>query len=158
MVGDAAGQVKPTTGGGIYYSLMAGEIAAETLAESLTTGDLSAACLERYQRRWKDLISRELEIGYSARRLFEFLSDHQIRSLVQQAGANGICADLINSTDGSFDWHSRMISKVMGHPVLGGALRLVNPLLARLTRPADAESVFHQDTIGLPEPLAKMPN
>ncbi|MEE8176538.1 MAG: NAD(P)/FAD-dependent oxidoreductase [Acidobacteriota bacterium] len=158
VVGDAAGQVKPTTGGGIYYSLMAGEIAAETLAESLNTGDLSATCLEYYQRRWKDLISRELEVGYSARRLFEFLSDHQIRSLVQQAGANGIRADLMNSADGSFDWHSRLISKVMRHPVLGGALRLVNPLLAHLTRPADAEALFHEDIIGLPEPLAKAPN
>ena len=44
-VGDAAGLVKPTTGGGIYYSVVSGEIAAEVLASRLATGDLSAAAM-----------------------------------------------------------------------------------------------------------------
>jgi len=42
VVGDAAGQVKPTTGGGIYYSLLCGEMAADTLHEALDREDLAA--------------------------------------------------------------------------------------------------------------------
>ncbi len=137
VVGDAAGQTKPTTGGGIYYALLASEIASQELAEALAADDLSAARLSRYQHRWKHLLSRELDVGYSARRLFEFLSDQQIGSLVHQAANNGIHADLLSSVETSFDWHSRLIGKVLGHPVLGGALRLINPLLARLARPPE---------------------
>jgi geranylgeranyl reductase family protein len=157
VVGDAAGQVKPTTGGGIYYALLASEIASQVLAEALAADDLSAARLNRYQRRWKRLLSRELEVGYSARRLFEFLNDQQIGSLVYQAAHNGIHADLLSSVDTSFDWHSRLIGKVLGHPVLGGALRLINPLLARLARPPEPTPALPPVTGGLPDPLVKLP-
>ena len=156
VVGDAAGQVKPTTGGGIYYALLASEFASQVLVEALAADDLSAARLSRYQRRWKRLLSRELEVGYSARRLFEFLSDQQIGSLVNQAANNGIHADLLSSIDTSFDWHSRLIGKVLGHPVLGGALRLINPLLARLARPPDSSPVLPPVAGGLPDPLVNL--
>jgi geranylgeranyl reductase family protein len=156
VVGDAAGQVKPTTGGGIYYSLLASEIASQVLAEALAANDLSAARLNLYQRRWKRLLSRELEVGYSARRLFEFLSDQQIGSLVYQAANNGIHADLLSSVDTSFDWHSRLIGKVLGHPVLGGALRLINPLLARMARPPEPSLVLPPVSGGLPDPAVNL--
>ncbi len=142
VVGDAAGQVKPTTGGGIYYALLASDIAADTMAEAFAAGDLSASQLSGYQRKWKGLLSRELEVGYSARRMFEALNDQQINSLVCQAGANGVRGDLLNSHDVSFDWHSGFIGKVMGHPVLGGALRLINPLLARLAHSPNPAYAF----------------
>ena len=132
VVGDAAGQVKPTTGGGIYYSLLAGDIATEVLSGALAADDLSAATLSLYQERWRSLLLKEMESGYSARRLYEFLTDRQISSLVRKAAANGFRSELANSSDIQFDWHSRMIAKVMGHPVIGRTLWLMNPLLARL--------------------------
>jgi menaquinone-9 beta-reductase len=52
LVGDAAGQIDPLTGEGIQYAMDAAEIAAETLAEALEAGDLSASFLQRYHRRW----------------------------------------------------------------------------------------------------------
>ena len=156
VVGDAAGQVKPTTGGGIYYSLLASEIASQTLSEALAVGDLSATMLSRYQRRWKRVLSRELEIGYSARRLFEALNDQQISALVHQASANGTGSELVNSQDGSFDWHSHTIGKVMGHPVLGGALRLINPLLARLARAPDPTLALPTVANNRPDSLADL--
>jgi len=144
VVGDAAGQVKPTTGGGIFYSLLASEIAAQVLSEALAADDLSPARLSQYQARWKDLLAGELQVGYSARRLYEFLNDQQIGSLLTQAGANGFHSDLIGSSDVSFDWHSKMIAKVMGNPALGGALRLINPLLARLAPRSEIDEASSQ--------------
>ena len=132
VVGDAAGQVKPTTGGGIYYSLLSSEIAADVLAGALSAGDLSSRYLSSYQRRWKELLGQELETGYSARRMYEYLSDSQISSLARQADRNGLQQELINSPELSFDWHSQMIDKVMHHPILGGMLGLMNPFLATL--------------------------
>ncbi|PKB84377.1 MAG: hypothetical protein BZY88_00105 [SAR202 cluster bacterium Io17-Chloro-G9] len=137
VVGDSAGQVKPTTGGGIFYSLMAGEIAAQVVSAGLESGDLSGSKFSEYQTRWKDLLARELEIGYSARRLYECLTDNQIGVLVKQAVTAGVPADLSSAEDFSFDWHSHTISRVMGHPVLGRALRLINPILARFTPKSD---------------------
>ena len=161
VVGDAAGQVKPTTGGGIYYSLLASEIASQVLAEALADDDLSASRLSQYQRRWKGLLSKELEVGYSARRLFEALNDQQITSLVNQAGAKNIHNDLLNSGDLSFDWHSKLIGRIIGHPVLGSALRLINPILARMAQTPDQLSDQISDpsisflpvTASLPDPL-----
>ena len=138
VVGDAAGQVKPTTGGGIYYSLRASEIAVEALGRALLEDDLSAASLSEYQAKWKKLLAAELEVGYSARRIFEFLTDQQISSLVRQTAANGLHQELINSADSAFDWHSQVINTVMNNPAFGGVLRLVNPLLAKFAPNSDA--------------------
>ena len=142
VVGDAAGQVKPTTGGGIFYSLLASEIASGALDQALRDNNLSASRLGAYQKEWKNLLSNELEVGYSARRAFEFLGDGQISSLVHQADTNGFVTELAKSPDVSFDWHSSMIGKIMEHPTLGGVLRLVNPLLARLAKAPDPAEVF----------------
>ena len=133
VVGDAAGQVKPTTGGGIYYALLASEIAADTLHNAFRRNDLSASRLSAYEKEWKALLSRELEIGYSARRLFEILKDSQIDFLMHTIASNGIYKDLVDSQAVSFDWHSGVITKVMDHPILSKTLSFINPLLASLS-------------------------
>jgi digeranylgeranylglycerophospholipid reductase len=137
VVGDAAGQVKPTTGGGIYYSLLASEIAVDVLDKGLAADELSSEHLSQYQSRWKALLSNELEAGYSARRLYEFLTDQQISSLVRQTGTNGLHEELASSAESSFDWHSQIIAKAISHPVLNSVLRLVNPLLAKFAAGPD---------------------
>ena len=132
VVGDTAGQLKPTTGGGIYYALLASEIAADALHEAFSKGDLSATQLSGYQRAWKALLSHEMEVGYSARRLFELLKDCQINFLMHAITSNGIYKELVDLQSLSFDWHSGVISKVMNHPMLGKALTFINPVLATL--------------------------
>ena len=132
VVGDAAGQVKPTTGGGIYYSLLASEIAADTLHKAFSRNDLSTSQLSHYEKEWKALLSHELETGYYARRLFEVLNDCQIDFLMHTIASNGIYSELADSRTLSFDWHSGVISKVMSHGLVGKALTFINPLLATL--------------------------
>jgi flavin-dependent dehydrogenase len=155
VVGDAAGQVKPTTGGGIYYSLLASEIAVEVLGRALRSDDLSAASLSEYQGRWKGLLSYELEAGYSARRLFEFLTDQQINSLIRQVTANGLHQELISSSESSFDWHSQVIGKIMRIPAVIGVLRLVNPWLARFAPTSDLPRAFAAANSSYVDPLVK---
>ena len=74
VVGDAAGLVKPTTGGGIYYAFLSGEMAAESTQEAFENNDFSARQLRSYERQWKDVFGNELRIGYYARMLFESLN------------------------------------------------------------------------------------
>jgi len=59
-VGDAAGQVSPITGGGIYYAMKAAEIAAEVIIRSLEIGDNSVEFLRKYDSVWKATLGKDL--------------------------------------------------------------------------------------------------
>jgi len=118
VVGDAAGQVKPTTGGGIYYGLLCADIAVDTLHSALADDDLSAKRLAKYEREWRRRLGQELKVGYWARRLFERLSDRQIDQIFDVVKANGIDEDLLRARELSFDWHSKAIVRLLGHSIV----------------------------------------
>jgi len=113
IVGDAAGQVKPVTGGGIYYGLLSADIAANILHQALKTNDLSAKNLANYEREWKQKLGRELQIAYYARKLYEHLGDKQIDGLFDMMSSNGIVEALLKAEDLSFDWHAKAILRAL---------------------------------------------
>ena len=126
VAGDAAGMAKPTTGGGIYYALLSGELAAETAGEALTAGDLSARRLRAYEKRWKALFGRELRVGYIARMLYESLGDSQVDRLLD-ALVSCESRDGIISGEFSFDWHSKIILRAITHRDMGRVIRSFGP-------------------------------
>jgi digeranylgeranylglycerophospholipid reductase len=63
-VGDAAHQSDPLTAGGITNGMHGGLFAAEAAIEAVRKGDVSAAALSAYERRW------DAEFGRMYRRLF----------------------------------------------------------------------------------------
>ncbi|RLC65479.1 MAG: hypothetical protein DRI01_00800 [Chloroflexi bacterium] len=109
VVGDAAGQVKPTTGGGIYFGHLGAKIAAKVLDEALSSDNLTADQLSRYQKQWKAKIGKELSLGYGARQAYINLSDRQIEGIFSALDNSGMAEALLKSSDFSFDWHSRLI-------------------------------------------------
>jgi digeranylgeranylglycerophospholipid reductase len=113
VVGDAAGQVKPTTGGGIYYGLLCADIAVEVLDRAITSNDCSARALSEYEKRWKKLLARELRIDRWARQAFERLSDRRIERLFRMVQEGKATESLLNAPDFSFDWHSRIILRAL---------------------------------------------
>ena len=125
VVGDAAGQVKPTSGGGIYYGLLCADIAADTLHQALQRDDLSAKSLAKYEREWRRKLGRELKIGYWARKLFERLSDNQIDRIFNIIKTNGIDEALLKARELSFDWHSQAILMLLGRTVVSKALGVI---------------------------------
>ena len=114
-IGDAAGQVKPTTGGGIYFGHLGARIAAEVLDEALSSNNLTAGQLSRYQKQWKARMSKELSRGYWARWLYAKLSDQQIEGIFNVVDSDIMVEALLNSGNFSFDWHSRLILAAMRH-------------------------------------------
>ena len=125
VVGDAAGQVKPTTGGGIYYGLLCADIAANNLSRALTADDLSAKNLASYEREWKKKLERELKIGYYARKLYEHLTDKQIDRVFDIIKSRGIDEALLKRGDVPFDWHGEVILKLLGQRVLSKAIEVM---------------------------------
>jgi digeranylgeranylglycerophospholipid reductase len=107
VIGEAAGQVKATTGGGIYYGLLTARLAAETISTAFATGCFSAEQLCSYERAWKSLLADELTLGLSFRKFYGWLGDRQMDVLLRYISRNGL-KDLIRSK-ANFDWHGELI-------------------------------------------------
>jgi len=106
-VGEAAGQTKTTTGGGLSYGLACADIAAEVVRGAFDRGEFGAAGLAEYERRWKGLLRKEIVVGHTARRMCARLSDGRIESLFELARTDGIVPIIRATAD--FDRHSGLI-------------------------------------------------
>jgi digeranylgeranylglycerophospholipid reductase len=126
VIGDAAGQVKPTTGGGIYFGLLSAREAVGVLNEAFKAGDLSAGRLSLYQKRWHKILGRELTIDYWAHRFYQKLDDRQIAHIFDIIERHGIHESFLTSPDISFDWHSKIITEAIKHRSLQRSLEKFN--------------------------------
>lgn len=106
-LGEAAGQVKTTTGGGIYYGLLGARLAAETILRAYASGDFRAGALGEYERRWKSALRMEIAVGFWARKIYAWLSEAQVESLFGLAQTDGIIP--LIQKEGKFDWQSGLI-------------------------------------------------
>jgi len=77
-VGDAASQVKPTTGGGVVLGSMCAKMAAETAYDALQKGDFSSEFLSVYQRRYRELLSFDMRTMLRIRKMLNAMSDSEI--------------------------------------------------------------------------------
>ena len=112
-VGDAAGLVKPTTGGGIYYSVVSGEIAGEVLNTQLAAGDLSAAALRDYERRWRGRFQSEFNAQLALRFVAQRMRDTDIDALFHLANTDGILP-IVRKT-ARFNKHRDFILALLRH-------------------------------------------
>ncbi|PYS39500.1 MAG: hypothetical protein DMG14_13770 [Acidobacteria bacterium] len=119
-VGDAAGIVKPTTGGGIYYGLVSASIAARTVTAGLRSNDISSSFLAQYDKAWRNAFQAEIESQLMFRKLATRLNDTEIDQLVALAKYNGL-RPLIRMT-ARFNHQRTLINAVLGHP---GARRIL---------------------------------
>ena len=113
VVGDAAGLVKPTTGGGIYYSLVSASIGAAVLGAALQEGDLSATRLSEYERRWRARLESELDTQLLFRLLAQRMPDEDIEGLFTLARTDGVMP--IVKRTASFNRHRKLIVALLKH-------------------------------------------
>jgi len=119
-VGDAAGLVKPTTGGGIYYGLLSGVYAAETLDTCLAADRLGERDLRVYETRWRERIGPDIRAGLAFRKVASRLGDRGIDALVELARVDGIVPLLKETAD--FNWHRRAALALLRHPAFRRAV------------------------------------
>lgn len=112
-VGDAAGLVKPTTGGGIYYSVVSGEIAAEVLSGRVTAKELSASALREYEQRWRSRFQSEFTAQLALRFVAQRMRDTDIDALFTLATTDGILP-LVRQT-ARFNRHRDFILALLRH-------------------------------------------
>ena len=110
-VGDVAGQVKPTTGGGVIWggicAVTAGETATEAVKAETFTGDF----LENYQARWREKLGKEVSLTLLARRILNKLSDKTIDKVFESVKRSNLHREL--SEEGDMDFQAASILRLI---------------------------------------------
>ncbi|MHC1573296.1 MAG: NAD(P)/FAD-dependent oxidoreductase [Candidatus Syntropharchaeales archaeon] len=97
LVGDAARQSDPLTGGGIINAMKAGVIAGEVAADAIKRGDTSADGLKAYEKRWRSDIGKKIGKMLKAKNVVFELSDSDLNKIA--ASLQGDNIDGFSSTE-----------------------------------------------------------
>ena len=109
IVGDAAGQAKPTTAGGIFTSGMGGVYAGQAISKFLKTNEKTD--LLNYQKKWTERFGKEFDKQMLARKILERIDNETINKLFES-----ITPEIIKeiSEKDDFDFHTSSIVKLLG--------------------------------------------
>ena len=113
LVGDAACQVKPVSGGGLYPGLTAAGLLSDVLSDSIRDGDFTKKRLSAYANDCDKAFGSELRKGWRLRRMFVRMSDEDLNAAGRYASREDVRAAL----DGiDIDHPSGVVADVMRHP------------------------------------------
>ncbi len=131
LVGDAAAQVKPTSGGGIFTGLTCAQIASQTILTAIQTQSYSKQILSKYHNQWKKTIGRELNIGMRLHGLFTTISDPQFEKYITKFQEPSIMSTI--NENGDIDYPSKLIKPMIKHTpsllkLLPGIIQIKNKL------------------------------
>jgi len=121
IVGDAAGQAKPTTAGGIFTSGMGGVYAGQAISKFLKTNNQSE--LLEYQKKWNERFGGEFEKQIFARKILERIDNQTINKLFKSITPE-IIKDISEKDD--FDFHTSSIIKLLG---MKGSIKTAQTLI-----------------------------
>ncbi|MDF2421630.1 MAG: NAD(P)/FAD-dependent oxidoreductase [Nitrosopumilus sp.] len=121
IIGDAAGQAKPTTAGGIFTSGMGGVYAGQAISEFLKTNNRDD--LDQYQKKWTARFGKEFEKQLLARKILERIDNNTINKLFEMITPE-ITKEISENDD--FDFHTGSIIKLLG---LKGSIKTAQILI-----------------------------
>lgn len=81
LVGDAARQVDPITGGGLTHAIEAGKYAGETIAKAVDKQSFDNQTLLEYETRWKNAFGKKLHRNYIAKEIMLDMEDNTLDML-----------------------------------------------------------------------------
>jgi geranylgeranyl reductase family protein len=119
-VGDAASQVKPTTGGGVVFGLTCAGIAAEVADEAVRRNDVSSSFLQMYQKRCADTLGFDFGVMLRLRRFFDSLSDAKLDEVLRFCARIGLDEALANVEE--IDFQGQLFLKILTKPAMFTAL------------------------------------
>jgi geranylgeranyl reductase family protein len=115
-IGDAAGQVKATTGGGVVAGGNCAVMAAHQIVASLTTGNYRHRLLIDYERRWKRSWGRQLWLMATLRRVLNLLDNRELDALFENLQGTNV-RELVESK-GDIDHQGRIITRALASPTM----------------------------------------
>jgi len=124
VIGEAANQNNPFSGGGVINALEGADMAAEVVCEALEKGDTTVKELSKYTRRWRKSVGRSNNMFYHAAKVFYGLSDEEMNYIIRRLVA----------TPGIFDEKGvkparMLLSIALARPAL--MLRVIKSIISR---------------------------
>ncbi|MGC9345515.1 MAG: NAD(P)/FAD-dependent oxidoreductase [Candidatus Bathyarchaeales archaeon] len=113
-VGDAASQVKPTTGGGVIFGMTCARVAAKTIHEALHENDFSSEFLSAYQKRCDELLGFDVKLMLKIRKMLNAMSDDKIDKAINLCTKIGLDKPLQNIKD--IDFQGRSLLRMLWNP------------------------------------------
>lgn len=114
VVGDAASQVKPTTGGGVILSLNCAKAAAETIIDAINFQNFSAKFLRTYQKRFERFLGFDMWVMWRIRKMLNVISDRKLDNFIGFCKKNFEENGLQDLED--IDFQGRMLLKALRKP------------------------------------------
>ncbi|MGA9838919.1 MAG: NAD(P)/FAD-dependent oxidoreductase [Thermoplasmata archaeon] len=105
LVGDAAAQVKPLSGGGIFTGMRCAEILSEVADDALRRGDVSESALAEYDRRWRAELGEEFRKALYLRRILTRLTDADLDALIAALQGAELTSTIVAFGDIDFPTH-----------------------------------------------------
>lgn len=110
VVGDAAGQSKPTTGGGVILGGICASIAGSIVAEAVKSGSYAGFFLRKYEMLWKKRLGKEFKIMRLARNTVNHLSDKTLDKIFKIVIDKNLQTEF--SMKGDMDFQSDLLSSL----------------------------------------------
>ncbi len=82
LVGDAARQGNPITGGGIVQGMIAARIAGRVAAEAVKNGQFNTKFLKKYPKEWDKTLGKTQKVMHTMKEKFLFMTDERFNNLV----------------------------------------------------------------------------
>ncbi|MGY5875077.1 MAG: NAD(P)/FAD-dependent oxidoreductase [Candidatus Thorarchaeota archaeon] len=118
VVGDAAGQVKATTGGGVVVGGTAAKIAGKVASRILNNSSITKIDCTQYDRAWRSRLMSEFRAMHLAQKALSILSDRGLDVLIKGVDDLGLL-DVIRS-EGDMDMQRRVITRLLSDPRMIG--------------------------------------
>ncbi len=130
LIGDAAGQVKPVSGGGLQPGLTSARCLETVARRALAEDRLDARSLSEYEKLWQRRLGRELRNGYRLRRIYTRVGDEEMDEVFQMVNKEDILEIL---SEGDIDHPSSLAPPLLRH--LPSLLRFSPRLLLQMLIP-----------------------
>jgi digeranylgeranylglycerophospholipid reductase len=114
VVGDAASQVKPTTGGGVIFGMTCARVAAEVACEALRKNDVSQESLSIYQKRCEEILGLDVNVMLKAREILDAMPDDKIDDAISFCAKFGLDKVLQKIED--IDFQGRSLLRILWNP------------------------------------------
>jgi digeranylgeranylglycerophospholipid reductase len=125
LVGDAAAQVKPTSGGGIYPGLISAGHCVSTVKKAFDDNNFSKELLKSYHEAWRNDIGKELVLGMQFRKVFKNLTDKHFEKYIEKFNTPSITAAITQY--GDIDYPSKLVKPILKK--VPSILRLIPQIL-----------------------------
>ena len=114
LVGDSAGQIKPISGGGLYYGAKSAKICGEIITNYLSE-ELPINYLKNYDKRWKLQFKKEIDFGLKFRKILYNMNNKTVDKILEFIIQNNL-VEYINN-NGDMDRPSTIIGEIIGSKI-----------------------------------------